>query len=140
MNLRTPRKEEPELNLIPLIDVVFMLLIFFMVTTTFTRDSGLQIELPTADAEQTEAKPDTIEITIDAEGRYYVNQQALVNTHLDTLKRAIEQTAGERRDTPLVISADARTPHQAVVSAMDAAAQLGFVRITFATRQAEAGS
>ncbi len=138
MNLRTPRREYPELNLIPLIDVVFMLLIFFMVTTTFNRDAGLQIELPTADAEQTEAKADTIEITIDAEGRYYVNQQALINTRLDTLKRAIEQTAGERRDAPFIISADAKTPHQAVVSAMAAAAQLGFVRITFATQQAKA--
>ncbi|MCL4315913.1 MAG: biopolymer transporter ExbD [Gammaproteobacteria bacterium] len=140
MNLRAPRREEPGLDLIPLIDVVFMLLIFFMVTTTFNRDSGLQIELPTAEAEQTEPKADTIEITIDAEGRYYVNQQALINTQLDTLKRAIEQTAGERRDMPFIISADARTPHQAVVSAMDAAAQLGFVRITFATQQAEDGS
>ncbi len=138
MNLRTPRREEPDINLIPLIDVVFMLLIFFMVTTTFNRDAGLQIELPTADAEQTEAKADTIEITIDAEGRYYVNQQALINTRLDTLKRAIEQTAGERRDAPFIISADAKTPHQAVVSAMAAAAQLGFVRITFATQQAKA--
>ncbi|MCL5668959.1 MAG: biopolymer transporter ExbD [Gammaproteobacteria bacterium] len=140
MNLRAPRREEPGLDLIPLIDVVFMLLIFFMVTTTFNRDSGLQIELPTAETEQTEPKADTIEITIDAEGRYYVNQQALINTQLDTLKRAIEQTAGERRDMPFIISADARTPHQAVVSAMDAAAQLGFVRITFATQQAEDGS
>ncbi|RJQ48746.1 MAG: biopolymer transporter ExbD [Gammaproteobacteria bacterium] len=139
MNLRTPRREEPGLDLIPLIDVVFMLLIFFMVTTTFNRDSGLQIELPTADVEQTEPKADTIEITIDAEGRYYVNQQALINTQMDTLKRAIEQTAGEHRDMPFIISADAKTPHQAVVSAMDAAAQLGFVRITFATQQAKAG-
>lgn len=139
MNLRTPRREEPGLDLIPLIDVVFMLLIFFMVTTTFNRDSGLEIQLPTADAEQTEPKTDRIEITIDAEGRYYVNQQALINTQLDTLKRAIEQTAGEHRDAPLIISADARTPHQAVVSAMEAAAQLGFVRITFATQQVKAG-
>ncbi len=138
MNLRTPRREHPELNLIPLIDVVFILLIFFMVTTTFNRDSGLEIELPTAAAEPAETKADTIEITIDAEGRYYVNQQALINTQLGTLKRAIEQTAGERRDVPLIISADARTPHQAVVSAMEAAAQLGFVRITFATQQAKA--
>lgn len=138
MNLRTPRREEPDLNLIPLIDVVFMLLIFFMVTTTFNRDSGLEIQLPTADAEQTELKLDRIEITIDAEGRYYVNQQALINTQLDTLKRAIEQTAGERRDVPFIISADAKTSHQAVVSAMEAAAQLGFVRITFATQQAKA--
>ena len=138
MNLRTPRREEPDLNLIPLIDVVFMLLIFFMVTTTFNRDSGLEIQLPTADAEQTETKAETIEITIDEEGRYYVNQQALINTQLDTLKRAIEQTAGEHRDVPFIINADAKTPHQAVVSAMEAAAQLGFVRITFATQQPQA--
>lgn len=138
MNLRTPRREEPDLNLIPLIDVVFMLLIFFMVTTTFNRDAGLEIQLPTAAAEQTEPKADRIEITIDAEGRYYVNQQALINTQLDTLKRAIKQTAGERRDVPFIISADAKTPHQAVVSAMEAAAQLGFVRITFATQQPQA--
>lgn len=134
MRFRTRRSEAPDLNLTPLIDVVFLLLIFFMVSTTFTKESELTIELPEASGETVEQKPDKIEITISAEGRYYVNEQEVINTQLKTLKAAIKKVAGERSDVPLIISADAKTPHQAVVTAMDAARQLGILHLTFATR------
>lgn len=135
MNLRPTPKEEPDLNLTPLIDVVFLLLIFFMVSTTFDREAELKIQLPEATGEERVQPPDPIEITIDAEGRYFVNRQEVLNTKLATLKQAIAKVAADRSDPPLIISADARTPHQAVIRAMDATRQLGIVHITFATKQ-----
>lgn len=135
MKLRPNRKEEPDLNLTPLIDVVFLLLIFFMVSTTFDREAELKIQLPEAAGEERQEPQDPIEITIDAEGRYFVNRQEVVNTKIETLKQAIAKVAADRRDPPLIISADARTPHQAVIRAMDATRQLGIVHITFATKQ-----
>lgn len=135
MNLRLNRKEEPDLNLTPLIDVVFLLLIFFMVSTTFDREAELKIQLPEAAGEEREQPSDPVEITIDAEGRYFVNRQEVLNTKLETLKQAIAKSVADRRDPPLIISADARTPHQAVIRAMDATRQLGIVHITFATKQ-----
>lgn len=135
MNLRPTPKEEPDLNLTPLIDVVFLLLIFFMVSTTFDREAELKIQLPEAAGEERVQPPDPIEITIDAEGRYFVNRQEVLNTKLATLKQAIAKVAADRSDPPLIISADARTPHQAVIRAMDATRQLGIVHITFATKQ-----
>jgi len=135
VNLRPTPKEEPDLNLTPLIDVVFLLLIFFMVSTTFDREAELKIQLPEAAGEERVQPPDPIEITIDAEGRYFVNRQEVLNTKLATLKQAIAKVAADRSDPPLIISADARTPHQAVIRAMDATRQLGIVHITFATKQ-----
>lgn len=134
MNLRRTRHEEPELSLIPLVDILFVVLIFFIVTTTFNRDAGITLTLPEASA-GAEAKQDvTLGIVIDAEGRYYINQQQVVNTSPETLKRALQQVAAEHQDAPVVISADAKTPHQAVITAMDVARQLGFVHITLATQ------
>ncbi|MDO9371282.1 MAG: biopolymer transporter ExbD [Gammaproteobacteria bacterium] len=134
MNLRRTRRDEPELNLIPLVDILFVVLIFFIVTTTFNRDAGITLTLPEASA-GAEAKQDTtLGIVIDAEGRYYINQQQVVNTSPETLKRALQQVAAELHDAPVVISADAKTPHQAVITAMDVARQLGFVHITLATQ------
>ncbi|MEW6353647.1 MAG: biopolymer transporter ExbD [Pseudomonadota bacterium] len=136
MNLRRSRSEEPELNLIPLIDIVFMLLIFFIVTTTFTRDTEININLPTADADPLKTEEKVLEVSIDAGGRFYINRQEVVNTELETVKRALrkEAEALQVKDPPLIISADAKTPHQAVITAMDAARQLGFVHLTFATQ------
>ena len=136
MNLRPNRKELPDINLTPLIDVVFLLLIFFMVSTTFDRESRIKVELPQASAEAKEEKQqDILDITVDAQGRFYVNQQEVVNTEIDTLKRAIEKAANGRQELPVVITADAKTPYQAVITVMDAASQLGFVHMTFPTRQ-----
>ncbi|MES9871436.1 MAG: biopolymer transporter ExbD [Sedimenticola sp.] len=136
MNLRPHRKESPELNITPLIDVVFLLLIFFMVSTTFDRESRIKVELPEA-ATQDEKNQDEkqLDIVVDAKGRYYVNQKEVVNTELETLKRAIEKASGVRRDLPVIITADANAAHQSVIKVMDAASQLGFVHMTFAAKQ-----
>lgn len=134
MNLRPAPKEPADINLTPLIDVVFLLLIFFMVSTTFNRDSELSIELPAASAEAREKRPDSIEVAIDAQGRYYVDGRQLLNTQSKTLRQALKTAAGENTSPPIIISADAKTPHQAVVQIMDAARELGFIRLTFATR------
>ena len=137
MALKLPPKDEPDVNLTPLIDVVFLLLIFFMVSTTFDKESAISIELPEASGKPVQSAPKTIEIEIDAKGKYYINQQEVINTQLDTLKSAIKKVAGDQKNPPLVISADGKTPHQSVIRAMDAARQLGFVHMTFATKLPE---
>ena len=134
MNLRPAPRDPVDINLTPLIDVVFLLLIFFMVSTTFSRDSELNIELPAASADAQQQRIDAIEVAIDAKGRFYVNGRQLLNTQAKTLRQALQAAAGESDSPPIIISADAMTPHQAVVQIMDAARQLGFVRLTFATR------
>jgi len=135
VNLRDKPREEPEVNLTPLIDVVFLMLIFFMVSTTFNREAELTIELPTASTEASgDEQEESIEIVIDSEGRYFINQQAVINTRIETLKSAISSVLGRRKSLPLVISADAMTPHQSVVTAMDAAGQLGLVQISITTK------
>lgn len=134
MQLRHGRRETPEINLTALIDVVFLLLIFFMVSTTFQRDAELAVELPEANSETPPTEERVIEITIDVRGRFYVDGRALVNTQIKTIKQALSEAAGQGKPPPLVVSADANTPHQAVVAVMDAARQLGFLRLSFATR------
>ncbi len=139
MNLRPQRREEPEVNLTPLIDVVFLLLIFFMVSTTFQRESELKIELPEASAEPAEAPEEALEIIIDAQGRYFLQGEQVLNSELKTLKRAIQKAVVDKKDPPVIIRADARTPHQAVIRAMDAASQLGLVKMSLATSQSTEG-
>ena len=133
MNLKPDRSDNIELNITPLIDVVFLLLIFFMVSTTFEQRSKLKVDLPEASPSATEQRQDSVVIGIDAKGRYFINDRQLVNTQLKTLKIALTKTVGDNKDTPLVLRADAKTPHQAVVTAMDAAAQLGLTRLSIAT-------
>lgn len=130
-------RSDVEVNLTPLIDVVFLLLIFFMVSTTFTRETHLSIDLPEASGEASDAKPEQVEIAITKGGEYAVNGVTLVNNELDTLKTALEKTAGGDTAVPLIITADSSTPHQAVVTAMDAAGQLGFTALSITTRNAE---
>jgi len=125
---------EADVNLTPLIDVVFLLLIFFMVSTTFIKDSHLSIDLPQADGEIGQVPKNRIEITISKAGQYAINDVALVNSSILTLKTAIEKISGGDSKTPLIITADAATPHQAVITAMDAAGQLGFVHLSITTR------
>lgn len=135
MNLRSEKKESPDVNITPLIDVVFLLLIFFMVSTTFKRDAELKIELPEASAKPTQVKKQPLEIVIDGKGRYFLNDKELVNRKLNTLKQALEKMAKGNVKQALVIRADANTPHHAVVMAMDAARQLGFINLSIATVQ-----
>lgn len=132
--MRKFRKDDTEVNMAPLIDVVFLLLIFFMVTTTFREESEIQIDLPKAANEPMDAMPEAIEVIIDRDGKFYVDDQALINTQVDTLKRAFRQSLGERQNVPVIVSADANAPHQAVVKAMDAARQVGLSKLSIATR------
>jgi biopolymer transport protein ExbD len=115
--------------------VVFLLLIFFMVSTTFEKLGRIQVELPQAQPNSEQRKDeDRITVTVDTEGQLFVNDRELVNTEIETVKRALESVAGERRDLPVVISADGRAPHQAVITVMDAASQLGLARVAFAIK------
>lgn len=137
MNLQPSETDEPEINLTPLIDVVFLLLIFFMVSTTFDHQSRIQIELPEATTDATEPEDESLEILIDAQGRYFIGEQQVVNTELKTLKGAISKFLGKRETIPVIIRADAKTPHQAVIRALDATSQLGLTRISLATSKIE---
>lgn len=135
MNLSSSPKETLDVNITPLIDVVFLLLIFFMVSTTFERESEIEIMLPEATANAKVTDDFVLQVTVDAEGTFYVNSQRVINTQLSTLMKAMQEVAGDREDPPIVLSADAKTPHQAVITVMDAARQLGFVHLNFATVQ-----
>ena len=137
MNLQPGTEDEPEVNLTPLIDVVFLLLIFFMVSTTFEHQSRIQIELPEATASPDEIEEEAIEIIIDAQGRYFIGEEQVVNTELKTLKSAIGKAVGDRGTVPVTIRADASTPHQAVITALDATSQLGLTQISLATSKIE---
>ena len=137
MNLQPGGEDEPEVNLTPLIDVVFLLLIFFMVSTTFEHQSRIQIELPEATASPEELEEESLEIVIDAQGRYFIGEEQVVNTELKTLKSAISKAVGDRGTVPVTIRADASTPHQAVITALDATSQLGLTKISLATSRIE---
>jgi biopolymer transport protein ExbD len=133
MNFRRHRRENLEINLIPMVDVVLCLLIFFMVTTTFSRQTELQIQLPEAKGREA-VESNVIEINVDPDGNYYVNQHQVVNRTLEMLKKAILDAAKGKDKPTLVIAADANATHQAVISVLDAARQLNFIHVTFATK------
>lgn len=133
MNLRPQVREEIDLNLTPLIDVVFLLLIFFMVSTTFEKTAKLKVDLPEASAQAVQQPDKKIVIGIDVKGRYYINDRQLVNTQIKTLKLALMKVSGDNKEMPIVLRADAKTPHQSVVRAMDAASQLGLTRLSIST-------
>ncbi len=135
MNFRDYADTSVDVNLTPLIDVVFLLLIFFMVSTSFTKETHLKIDLPEAVAEQAQTVENTIELVVNSDGNYALNGQELVDTKPATLKRALGEFAADNRDIPFMITADANTPHQAVVTAMDVAGQMGFVHLKIATQR-----
>ncbi len=144
MNFSRKKRQPLEITLTPMIDVVFLLLIFFMVTTTFNQQSAIKISLPEAQGEETLLDEKIIMLTINADGIYFISgdddlPHQLVNQKVDTLKRALMQAAGNSRQIPFIISADGKTPHQAVITVLDVASQLGFNRITFATKKAPGG-
>ena len=129
-------RHEANIELTPLIDVVFLLLIFFMVSTTFIQESEMNITLPQASGEVVSGDPNTIEIVVAKSGDYAVNEQVLVNTEKETLMRALQQLIDPSEPSPrLIITADASSAHQAVVRAMDAAGSVGLTRISIATQQ-----
>jgi biopolymer transport protein ExbD len=134
MKLQHHTLEEPTVDLTSLIDVVFLLLIFFMVSTTFERQALLKVDLPEAsEVEDRTEVPEYLELVIDSEGRMYLNDMRLVDSEVPTIRAAIEQAAGDNRDLPLILRADRLTPHHHVVTAMDVAAQLGFRNLSIAT-------
>ena len=136
MRFRRPLDEDPEVNLIPLIDVLLIVLIFLAISTTYSRYAELQITLPNADANQVQDKPKEINIAITADGRYALEKKLLPGTEVQALAAALKASAGGREDTVIVINADAQAPHQSVISAMEAARLAGIVRISFATQRA----
>lgn len=140
MKFRRKPRENVEINLASLIDVVFILLLFFVVTTTFTRETQLKVDLPEAATgtppEQTELKQ--LEVLIDAQGGYALNGQALLKSDLSGLMAALQKESAGDNSLPLIISADAKTPHQAVITAMDAAGKLGFAHLRITTVEAQA--
>ena len=141
MNLRPTKPDQPDINLTPLIDVVFLLLIFFMVSTTFKDDARLRLQLPQANGEPVAAEEqDQLQIVIDAGGHFYIGERQLVDSRIDTLRAALRAAAGARQDLPVLIKADAKTPHQAVMTALDAASQLGLTHIAFAASRGENGT
>lgn len=135
MKFRRQTRQDLSVNLTPLIDVVFLLLIFFMVSTTFTRETQLSVDLPEATGLKRDEVDRQVEILIDEQGQYRVNGRALLDTRLRTLQAAMYEVSQGDTTLPLVISADAEAAHQAVVRAMDAAGQMGFSRLSIASIQ-----
>ena len=134
MRIQDFREDDtPEINLIPLIDVLLCLLIFFVVTTTFDARSVLKLELPRADGQPSEAQSKALSVLVNAQGRYFVGDREALRTDVESLKATLREVAGDDRDRPVLLRADARTPHQAVVTALDALGQLGFRRVAIAT-------
>ena len=134
MKLLNRTRDEPEINVISLVVVLLVLVLFLMVSTTFMRETKIRLQLPQADTEVAAAVPaDKLEIMITEAGSYLVNGRELVNSERRTLRTAIERITGDKRDLPVFIRADAAATHQAVVTAMDVAGQLGFVKLNIAT-------
>lgn len=133
MNFRRPRTDDAGISLTPLIDVVFLLLIFFMVSTTFDRHADIQLQLPAADREAAAAEQAWIDVLIDARGEYYVDGRELVNRQPETLERVLQEAIGDRPDDPLLIRADANATHQAVVTVLDVVGRLGITAVSIAT-------
>ena len=142
MNFRTQARhgsEDPEINLIPFIDVLLVVLIFLMLTTTYSKFTELQVRLPVADAEAPRQQPREIVVAVGRDGRYAVDRQGLDNTSVEALAAALTSAADGRTDTVVIISADAAASHQSVINVMDAARRSRLSQITFATQSAAAG-
>lgn len=137
MKFRTTEREPPDINLTPLIDVVFLLLIFFMVSTTFDRASELSIDLPESSAAPESEQKVVVDVAIDGNGRVYVNGRQLINRQLGTLQEALKIATNGNNDIPVVVNADANTPYQTIVTIMDAARKLGLARLRFPTEKAK---
>ena len=139
MRIASARREDDfEINVISLIDVMLTLLMFFVLTTTFVQNSRMQVTLPQSEANEQVDQREAFVVLIDRDGHYFIDNNEVLNPGLDSLKEAISRFAGEDRSRPVVLRADAMTPHQAVVTAMDALGQIGFTRLSIATAQAQA--
>ena len=135
MQFKKRRDDEPEINLIPFIDVLMVILIFLMLTTTYSKFTELQVNLPVADAEQQRSNPKEVIVAVGSDGRYSINKEVLEGAGVETLTNALARAAQDSRDVVVIISADAAATHQSVINVMDAARRAGLVQITFATQQ-----
>ncbi len=136
MNFRPGTRDEPEINLIPFIDVLLVVLIFLMLTTTYSKFTELQVNLPVADAEQQRSNPKEVVVAVGSDGRYAINKEVLEGAGVDTLTNALSRAAQDSKEVVVIISADAAATHQSVINVMDAARRAGLVQVTFATQQA----
>ena len=144
MNFRRKKREKLDITLISMIDVLFVLLLFFMVSTTFNNHTQIKVQLPEADGAEVEQTLKMVSLTIDADGAYYLSgdggvPQKLADQQLQTLKQALQKLAAESKDLPFIINADGKTPHQAVMTALEAAGDAGFSHITFAAQHTKTG-
>lgn len=140
MKFKRQRTDDGGVNLTPLIDVVFLLLIFFMVSTTFTKESRLNLELPSAKGEPAIQEDIVLEVVVDASGQYRVNERSLAVHTVEALMAAMRDAAADNSDIPVIITADAKSPHQSVITAMDAAGRLGFAKLSLSTQDPETNS
>ena len=134
MNFRNRRTEEPEINLIPFIDVLLVILIFLMLTTTYSKFTQIELTLPVADTEKQRDHAKEVVVSVAADGRYAVNQESTGDKSLDALAEALKEASQSGSDSVLIISADAAAPHQAMKTKMEAARRVGLTKITFATQ------
>jgi biopolymer transport protein ExbD len=134
MNFRKHPAEEPEINLIPFIDVLLVILIFLMLSTTYSKFTELQVSLPVADAEKAKDYPREVIVAVSADGRYAVNRKPVEGRNIDVLAAEMRAAAGDQRDAVLIVSADATAAHQSVINVLDAARRAGLARLTFATQ------
>jgi biopolymer transport protein ExbD len=130
-------REEPEINLIPMIDVLLVILIFLMITTTYSKFSGLEINLPTADAQAQKEQPNEINVVVTANGDVLVNKSPVTGRNVDSIGIALKRAAGEGKEPVVIINADAKASHQSVIDVMQAAQQSGLSHISFATQQTQ---
>ena len=136
MNFRKNARDEPEINLIPFIDVLLVVLIFLMMSTTYSKFTELQIKLPLADAEQQRDYPKEVIVAVSSDGRYMINKTLVEGRSIESLGAALVQAAKAGKDSVIIISADASSSHQSVITVMEAARRNGFTQITFATQSA----
>jgi biopolymer transport protein ExbD len=140
MNFRRPHPEEPEINLIPFIDVLLVILIFLMLSTTYSKFTELQVTLPVADADQARDRPHEIIVAVAADGRYAVNRKPVDGRSVDALAAELTAATGGSSEMILIVSADATAAHQSVINVMDAARRAGIAKLTFATQSSNGGA
>jgi biopolymer transport protein ExbD len=140
MQFRHGARDEPEINLIPFIDVLLVILIFLMLSTTYSKFTEMQLRLPTADVDSQRDYPKEVIVAVSADGRYSINKKPVADRNVDTVAAALGAAATAGKDSVVIISADASSPHQAVITVMEAARRVGLVQITFAAQStAQAG-
>ena len=128
-------RDEPEINLIPMIDVLLVILIFLMITTTYSKFAGLEINLPTADAQAQKDQPSEINVAVTASGEVLVNKTPVAGHDVEVIAQALKRAAGDAKEPVIIINADAKATHQSVIDVMQASQQSGYVHISFATQQ-----